>query len=154
MSAFLARTILIWQKLCVNTCKLILSTFVYNLSFYVLDSSCFNAQGSCMCFSTRVAMFSHLVEATLEFLNRYGCIALFFTRVASKMNIVASVNCSSCQVTFLIMVAHEPQAPYTRIGKKAKQVSCCNAPAQTQWSCIFLSTRVALFLYWCCFFVS
>ena len=40
------------------------------------------------------------------------------------MNIVASVNCSSCQVTFfLIRVAHEPQAPYTRIGKKAKQVS-------------------------------
>ena len=75
---FLARTILIWQKLCVNTCKLILSTSLYNLSFYVLDSSCFNAQGSCMCFSTRVAMFSHLVEATLEFLNSYGCTTLFY----------------------------------------------------------------------------
>ena len=73
-----------------------------------------------MCFSTRVDMFLHLVEATLEFLNSYPCTTLFFTRVASKMNIVASVNCSSCLVCFLIRVAHEPQAPYTRIGKKAK----------------------------------
>lgn len=82
--SFLARTILIWQKLCVNTCKLILSTSVYNLSFYVLDSSCFNAQGSCMCFSTRVDMFSHLVEATLEFLNSYGCTALFLPELLQK----------------------------------------------------------------------
>ena len=76
-----------------------------------------------MCFSTGVDMFSHLVEAALEFLNSYGCTALLFTRVASKMNMVSSVKCSSCQVCFLIRVAHEPQAPYTRIGKKAKQVS-------------------------------
>ena len=82
--SFLARTILIWQKLCVNTCKLILSTSAYNMSFYVLDSSCFNAQGSCMCFSTRVAMFSHLVEVTVEFLSRYACTALFLPELLQK----------------------------------------------------------------------